>query len=146
MIITQQEKMDHSTPLTVCLIDDDDIYRFAVRRIIQLVDPQQKVLVFANGKEAIDFFTVENLESEQLPDVIFLDINMPVMNGWEFLEAYDLVKPDLLKSISIYMVSSSVDEKDKLKSQSFATVTDFITKPINKERMIDILKMPRGVA
>jgi CheY-like chemotaxis protein len=138
--------MDPSTPLTVCLIDDDDIYRFAVRRIIELVNPQQKVLVFANGKEAIDFFTEENVPLEQLPDLIFLDINMPVMNGWEFLEAYNLVKPGLLKPISIYLVSSSVDEVDKIKSQSFQTVTEFITKPINKERMMELLRVPRGVA
>jgi len=133
------------TPLTICLIDDDRIYQFTAKRIIELVNPLQKVLVFSNGKEAIDFFSQQRLSNEQLPDVIFLDINMPVMNGWEFLEAYKLVKTELDKQISIYMVSSSVDEKDKIRSKSF-DVKDFIEKPIDKEMMVEILQSPAAFA
>ena len=133
------------TPLTICLIDDDRIYQFTAKRIIELVNPSQKVLVFSNGKEAIDFFTHQAVSNEQLPDVIFLDINMPVMNGWEFLEAYNLMKTSLPKHISIYMVSSSVDEKDKIRSKSF-DVKDFIEKPIDKEMMVEILQSPHAFA
>jgi CheY-like chemotaxis protein len=135
----------NSTPLTICLIDDDFIYQFTAKRIIELVDPLQKVLVFSNGKEAIDFFSQQSPNSELLPDVIFLDINMPVMNGWEFLDAYNSIKTALDKPISIYMISSSVDEKDKIRSKSF-NVKDFIEKPINKEMMVAILRLPRAVA
>lgn len=135
----------NSTPLTICLIDDDRIYQFTAKRIIELVNPKQKVLVFSNGKEAIDFFTQQSLSNEQLPDVIFLDINMPIMNGWEFLEAYNGVKSDLDKKISIYMVSSSVDENDKIRSKTF-DVKDFIEKPIDKEMMVKILRPPRAFA
>lgn len=135
----------NSTPLTICLIDDDRIYQFTARRIIELVNPLQKVMVFSNGKEAIDFFTQRASNNEQLPDVIFLDINMPVMNGWEFLEAYNSVKRDLDKQISIYMVSSSVDENDKIRSRNF-DVKDFIEKPIDKEMMVEILQSPRAFA
>ncbi len=142
---TKTNMKKNSTPLTICLIDDDRIYQFTAKRIIELVDPMQKVLVFSNGKEAIDFFTQQALPNEQLPDVIFLDINMPVMNGWEFLEAYNLLKTDLEKKISIYMVSSSVDEKDKIRSKSF-DVKDFIEKPIDKEMMVEILQSPRALA
>lgn len=135
----------NSTPLTVCLIDDDRIYQFTAKRILELVNPLQKVLVFSNGKEAIDFLTQRALNSEQLPDVIFLDINMPVMNGWEFLEAYNEVKMEFDKKISIYMVSSSVDEKDKIRSKSF-DVKDFIEKPLDKETMVEILDAPPAFA
>ena len=130
---------------TICLIDDDRIYQFTAKRIIELVNPLQKVLVFSNGKEAIDFFSQQTLSNEHLPDVIFLDINMPVMNGWEFLEAYSNVKSGLEKEICIYMVSSSVDEKDKIRSKSF-DVKDFIEKPIDKETMVEILRSPVAVA
>jgi CheY-like chemotaxis protein len=134
------------TPQTICLIDDDRIYQFTAKRIIELVDPLQKVLIFSNGKEAIDFFSQRGLSEEQLPDLIFLDINMPVMNGWEFLEAYNDVKTTLLKKINIYMVSSSLDENDKLRSRNFNEVKDFIVKPIDKERMMDILQEPYAFA
>ena len=128
-----------STPLTICLIDDDRIYQFTAKRILQLVNPLQRVLTFSNGKEALDFFTKQPLATDELPDVIFLDINMPVMNGWEFLEAYKTLQTELEKSICIYMVSSSVDEKDKNRSKAF-NVKDFIEKPIDKEMMAEILQ------
>ncbi len=127
------------TQQTICLIDDDRIYQFTAKRIIELVSPLQKVLIFSNGKEAIDFFNQRKLNSEQLPDVIFLDINMPIMNGWEFLEAYSNVKPEVKKNITIYMVSSSVDEKDKIRSKKFMDVKDFIVKPLNLQLMKNIL-------
>jgi CheY-like chemotaxis protein len=71
---------------------------------------------------------------------------MPVMNGWEFLEAYHELKGNLQKEINIYMVSSSLDEDDKIRSQKFNEVKDFIVKPINRERMVDILKLPQPIA
>ncbi|MCW3112711.1 MAG: response regulator [Segetibacter sp.] len=135
----------NSTSLTICLIDDDRIYQFTAKRIIELVNPLQKILIFSNGKEALDYFTQQATSNDQLPDVIFLDINMPVMNGWEFLEAYDSVKTALNKQISIYMVSSSVDEKDKIRSKSF-NVKNFIEKPIDKEMMTAILQSPLALA
>ena len=135
-----------ATPLTIGLIDDDHVYQFTAKRIIELVDPSQKVLVFSNGKEAIEFFMQEPLHQNSLPDVIFLDINMPVMNGWEFLEAYSLIKPELGKKITIYMVSSSVDEKDILRSKKFETVKDFIIKPLDKQMMAAILMSPKALA
>ena len=136
--------MKNSNSFTVCLIDDDRIYQFTAKRIIQLINPQQKILTFFNGKEALDFFSQNPLSVDQLPDLIFLDINMPVMNGWEFLEAYTLVKENLMKKINIYMVSSSVDENDKLRSKDFDEVKDFIVKPIDKERITAILQLSQS--
>jgi CheY-like chemotaxis protein len=138
--------LNDPNPHTICLIDDDLIYQFTAKRIIELVNPQQQVLIFSNGKEAIDFFSQPDLTYEQLPDVIFLDINMPVMNGWEFLEAFSATKNSLLKQIKIYMVSSSIDENDKIRSKTFDEVKDFIVKPIDRKRMMDILQTPQATA
>jgi CheY-like chemotaxis protein len=94
-----------------------------------------KITTFFNGQEAIDYFLApENQHIDVLPDVIFLDINMPVMNGWNFLEAFDKIFFSLPKKILIYVVSSSVDESDMERSKSFMSVTDYVIKPINKEK------------
>jgi CheY-like chemotaxis protein len=126
---------------TVCLIDDDKIYQFTAKRILELLNPLQKVLVFSNGREALDFFSQFPLAEDDLPDVIFLDINMPVLNGWEFLEGFAIIKANICKNIHIYMVSSSIDENDKIRCKNYETVKDFIIKPINKQMMVDILQM-----
>jgi len=130
---------DVSPLLTICLIDDDRIYQFTAKRIIELVNPTQKVLGFFNGQEAIEFFRQPTLTDDDLPDVIFLDINMPVMNGWEFLEAYESVKNNFSKNITIYMVSSSIDEKDRTKASCYGSVKDYIEKPVNQQMMREIL-------
>jgi two-component system, chemotaxis family, chemotaxis protein CheY len=135
---------DVSTPLTICLIDDDRIYQFTAKRIIELVNPSQKVLGFFNGQEAIDYFRQPSLTNNDLPDVIFLDINMPVMNGWEFLEAYEAVKGNFKKDIIIYMVSSSIDDKDRSRAETFTSVKDYIEKPVNQQMMRDILNASRS--
>jgi CheY-like chemotaxis protein len=130
---------NNSTPRTICLIDDDRIYQFTAKRMIELVNPNQKVLVFSNGKEALEYLEQSLLGALNLPDVILLDINMPVMNGWEFLQAYNNLKPSFSKDILIYMLSSSIDDKDRCQSQSFRYVTDYIEKPLNLTMMTDIL-------
>ena len=130
---------NNSAPRTICLIDDDKIYQFTAKRMIELVNPNQKVLLFSNGKEALEYFKEASLSTSDLPDVILLDINMPVMNGWEFLEGYHNLKPSFSKDIIIYMLSSSLDEKDRYKSQCSTHVSEYIEKPLNLKMMTDIL-------
>lgn len=117
----------------VCLIDDDKIYQFTARKILESTGLARNILSFYNGSEAICFFREKLIkEQDQLPDVIFLDINMPVMNGWQFLEEYHKINGTFKKSITIYVVSSSVDDCDIQRSKEFTGVTDYIVKPINR--------------
>jgi CheY-like chemotaxis protein len=119
----------------VCLVDDDKVYQFTSKMILEATQLTNKITTFFNGKDAIDFFLdVQNHQMELLPDVIFLDINMPIMNGWNFLEEFDKIYDSLPKKVLIYVVSSSVDESDMEKSKSFMSVTDYVIKPINKEK------------
>jgi CheY-like chemotaxis protein len=95
--------------------------------------------VFGNGFEAISYLEEHVHQPELLPHVIFLDINMPTMDGWEFLEAFGLLQSKLRQPIHIYMVSSSMDDYDIQKSKEYHMVTDYVIKPINKERFEELI-------
>jgi CheY-like chemotaxis protein len=117
----------------VFIIDDDPIHQ----RIAQLMI--SKHLLFKEFKSFLQAgdalkFLEENKESfDELPDVILLDLNMPVIDGWKFLDLYEKLHNSLVKKIRIFIVSSSVDEKDISRSQSYATVEGFISKPLSAE-------------
>jgi CheY-like chemotaxis protein len=126
--------------LTVSIIDDDDIYKFTVIRALKEYKPSQRILLFSDGEEALEYLT-ENLgKSEALPDVVFLDINMPIMDGFEFMEEYVKIKPRVGKQITIYMISSSVSPEDVNKANSISEISDYIIKPIEPGKLATILQ------
>jgi CheY-like chemotaxis protein len=88
---------------------------------------------YTEAGNAIEFLAQNNTNPELIPDVILLDLNMPVVDGWDFLEKFDAIKPSLVKEIRIFIVSSSVDEKDISRSQSYVSVKGFISKPLTPE-------------
>ncbi|WP_074406887.1 MULTISPECIES: response regulator [Aquimarina] len=117
---------------SVCIIDDDLIYINLVSKIIELKKLSESVLVFNNGKEALDFFlqSLQQEENEEIPQIIFLDLNMPVMDGWEFLNEFSKIKNQIRKKIDLYVVSSSIDSRDIERAKSIDIVSDYLTKPI----------------
>lgn len=126
---------------TVCLIDDDKIYQFTAKKMLEATGMAKHIQSFYDGSEALAFFSGENSkEAANLPDVIFLDINMPVMNGWEFLEEYEKLCNSLPKNMRLYVVSSSVDDADIRRSRQFSSVTDYIVKPITRLRYQELLE------
>lgn len=125
---------------SVCIIDDDLIYQFLAKEEIEYTNMVNKIMFFNNGEKALQFIenTLNNDEMDILPDIIFLDINMPVMDGWEFLEAYAQMKPKIEKKIVIYMVSSSIDIRDLDRAKSISEVSDYIIKPISGSQLKSI--------
>lgn len=121
-----------------CIIDDDQIYVFGLRKLIDFHKYSKNLLVFKNGAEAIKYMKPLITSSDELPDVILLDINMPVMDGWQFLDEFVKIKPLIKKKITIYMVSSSIDEADLERAKTYEEVSDFIVKPVKAE---DLEKM-----
>ena len=124
---------------TVCIIDDDDIYKFTTSHLLKKTDLVNKIILFSNGLKAINFLKDEIGNKENIPDILFLDVNMPVMDGWEFLEEYLLIKPMIPKTVAIYMVSSSVDEKDVLKAKSISTLSGYLVKPISSQNIMEVI-------
>lgn len=122
------------------LIDDDEIFTFMTKKIIERTNLAEQIKIFENGKDAIDFLKSVVNKLELLPEVIFLDLSMPVMDGWGFLEEYILLKPKFGKKITLYIISSSVSPRDHERAKTYSEVSDFIIKPMSKEKFIDIIK------
>ncbi len=124
---------------TICVIDDDMIYQFAIKLTIRQMGLAQNVITFSNGELARDFF-LENLFSEELlPDLILLDINMPIMDGWGFLDWFSENQNKLPRSIPVFMVSSSIDYRDIEKAKSYPSVVEYLSKPLTEGNLSGIL-------
>jgi len=117
----------------IYLIDDDEIQNLINTRVVSIVSDGIEVKAFTSAENAL-----ANLKSKQdgLPDMIFLDINMPKMNGWDFLDAYESEE----NKVKVYMLSSSINNKDIQKSETYDIVNGFICKPLVVEKLAEILK------
>lgn len=126
---------------TVCIIDDDSIYINLITKILELKKISKSVLVFKNGKEALDYFQslVDHGDTNQIPGIILLDINMPIMDGWEFLDQFAAINEKLPERINLYVVSSSINLRDIDRAKSIDIVSDYITKPLNLDDFDKIL-------
>ncbi|MCW3109575.1 MAG: two-component response regulator [Segetibacter sp.] len=121
----------------VLLVEDDPITIMVCDRIIKMTSFAEKVKSCENGKIGIDYLSGLN-ENTPIPAIIFLDINMPVMNGWDFLEEFDKIKSRFKSLPRIYLLSSTVDPEDYKKAKNFSLVQDFISKPLSKEALQNI--------
>jgi CheY-like chemotaxis protein len=124
----------------IALVDDDLVYTFLSKKAIESSNLAERIDVFGNGKDAIDFIKENISNPDLMPDIIFLDISMPVMDGWQFLEEFTLLEPEIGKIIRIYVCSSSISPNDVAKVKSISAVSDYIIKPIAKEKLLALLK------
>ncbi len=122
------------------VVDDDIVYTMGIKRLLKRMNQTQEVAFFDNGKQAFDELIANKDNLEQLPNVILLDINMPVMDGWEFLKAYTKAKAQLCKKIIIYMISSSINPSDIEKAKAFEDITEYLEKPVTLEDLQQMLE------
>ncbi|SFZ93749.1 Response regulator receiver domain-containing protein [Flaviramulus basaltis] len=121
-----------------CIIDDDPIFVFGIKKMMQFANFCESFMIFKNGEEALNNLKAIIDSGKNIPDVILLDINMPVMDGWQFLDEF--IKIESHKLITVYIVSSSIDPRDKDRVKNYENVSNFIVKPISIESLKNISK------
>jgi two-component system, chemotaxis family, chemotaxis protein CheY len=126
-------------PPIVALVDDDKIFQLTASKTIKALQLSSNVLQFENGEDALKYLVEHATRPDELPDYIFLDINMPFVDGWMFLQDYAGFKQNLSKDISIFMVSSSIDPRDIHRAKSIPEVQEYVVKPLSKEKFIQLL-------
>jgi len=122
-------------------VDDDVITLMLCKKVIQRADFAKEILTATNGEEAILFFKELAEQSEpSYPSLTFLDLNMPIMNGWEFLDQYSKSGyNEIFPEAKFIVLSSTIDPQDVEKTKNYPMVVNFLSKPITKE-MIEELK------
>jgi response regulator of citrate/malate metabolism len=121
------------------IIDDDPMASFYIKRLAELGELASIITIYDKAQWAIDYLLSHKDSKEHLPDVILLDIYMPELDGWGFLEHFGSIKQSLAKKIDIYIISSSSHSRDVERARSFTEVKEYITKPITKERLKEVL-------
>lgn len=121
----------------VLIIDDDPIHNMVSSKLILKANFASKTDKVLSGKLALEYLSRSNNEGN-LPDLIFLDINMPLMDGWEFLQKFKELKPILNNEVHIFMLTSSISPQDYQKADESDEIRGFITKPLSIEKLNDI--------
>jgi CheY-like chemotaxis protein len=123
----------------ICIIDDDEIYIFLIKKSLSAMGINNEVISFLNGSDALEELTKLKNDNQELPGIILLDINMPIMDGWEFLTEFRKLNSTAPKKIPIYIVSSSIANEDFEKSKTFPEIIDYLSKPVELETLETIL-------
>lgn len=121
---------------TIWLIDDDEIFRFSAEQLMEMVDFTHQVVSFENGEEALEAINRLMRQEISSPDLVFLDVNMPVLDGWQFLD--ELSKFDLPANFKIYMLSSSADMADMNQVSKYPVVQKYLLKPISLNLLSEV--------
>jgi len=123
---------------SILIIDDDEVNNFICSKIIEEEQIANKITATLGVNEALDFIHRGLSQETSLPDLILLDLNMPVLTGWDFLEEYKKLVPQLNKEVILVILSSSAFQDDIKKAREYKEVNAYKTKPITKQLLNDI--------
>lgn len=121
----------------ICLIEDEPIPIFLSKKFIEKTESVELVTEFMNGKQAYDAMQQRSQNGEPFPDFIFLDINMPVWDGWEFYEEF--LKLPESESVQTYILTSSINDEDYQKANLYGLMDNYILKPLSFNKIKKML-------
>lgn len=122
----------------IWVIDDDPIYQIIMKKIIHKSNIFSSAYSFTNGKEAIDSLKQIILKDEKIPDIILLDIEMPILDGWGFMDEIAILKSRIDVQIQIYISSSSIAIEDKERAKNNTGILGYMCKPVTLDDLIKI--------
>lgn len=126
---------------SILVVDDDPVFKLIVKKLFEKYGNNLKVQFVSNGHEALQ--TLKNaidLKQIDLPKIILLDIQMPVMNGWEFMNEFVQLPVEIIGEIAVYIISSSIIQADRDRAKGYIQIKEFISKPLTVDVVNRILE------
>jgi len=129
----------------ILLVDDDEPTNFLNKMAVEELECTHHIKIIPGAREALDYLTCAGRPAPlnkdcPSPEIIFLDINMPAMDGWEFLQQYEALPDERKSSIIVIMLTTSFNPEDELKARNIPSVKEFRNKPLTANMLNDILK------
>lgn len=125
--------MQGAHEVKICLVDDDPIINFVTRKTIENNFKEIRIREFTSPSQAL----AQLKDNHYTPDILLLDINMPQMDGWQLLEQLGTTLPS---HVQVYMLSSSIDPKDRSQASQYALVKGFFSKPLTTDQIERLLR------
>lgn len=120
-----------------CIVEDDPVHQMLTQKYVKLTGLVDNLMVCKNGKEAYNLLSSLITTGEPVPEVILLDLNMPVWDGWQFLEEF--LKIPIKQKITIFILTSSINEDDFIKAEMFNLSSNYLIKPIKVDKLKTVL-------
>lgn len=124
------------------LIDDDDIFNFLNKKVLEKSGQSHAITVHTSAREGLDYLSGIMGSDEKWPQIILLDIRMPGMDGFEFLDVLKNMDEKFLKQVKVFMLTSSIDDRDKRKSEIFPFVYGYYSKPLSPSILLHMEELP----
>ena len=137
-ILDKTYKMQQA-PVHILLVDDDEINNFLSKELLRLHQPDLVIESLQYVDEALLYLENKITNKQPLPDIILVDINMPSLNGWDFMDAYEKMNAEAIKNVKVYIYTSSIYYKDLEKIRNYKSVIKLISKPFTDEMITEML-------